>query len=367
MQFSQVVGQESIKKSLRDSALQQRIPHAQLFLGPEGSGNLALALAYIQFIACEKRTDFDSCGECGQCRKMNALIHPDVHFSFPFPASSGDVAKDLYPDWRKFLAETPYGTYESWLQKLEAGNKQGNIPKKECREIIKSLSLKPFENGFKVLLMWLPEFLGEEGNVLLKLIEEPPYKTLFILVAHQSDRIINTILSRTQLVRVPPVDEANLTKFLLGKEVGEKESQRIAMMSGGDVNRALELLNNEENEYLEPLRNWMRLCFQKNLGAAIKWGDEYAANGREKIKSFLTYKLEIVRASMLLPYLGERTGLSPEEHQFVVGFGQQLNNPAKIELLYSWTNEALYEVERNAQNKIVFADLTFKLIRLLMK
>lgn len=366
MQFKDIIGQDEAKQRLLQGVKNGRIPHAQLFAGPEGSGNLALALAFMQYLSCTDTTDTDSCGVCATCRKMSAMVHPDVHYTFPFPSSAGDSCSELYEPFRKYVKENPYLNYESWMKHLEAENKQGNIPVEECLAIIKNLSLKPFEGGYKMLLIWFPEFLGNSGNMLLKTIEEPPQKTIILLVTHQPDQVLGTILSRTQLVRVPPIEEAPLTRALVERhQLGEDEAQRIAFMSQGDYLRALELMSNEENEYLEPLRTWLGLCYKKNLPEAVKWGDAYSAKGREQIKGFLTYTLEIIRSILVYGHLKERAGLSGPEQAFVSNFSSILNTSTKIEQLYNWVNGAIYEVERNGQAKIIFADLSFKIAKLL--
>lgn len=366
MQFKDVIGQERVKERLLQGVKNGRIPHAQLFAGPEGSGNLALALAFLQYLSCESPTEKDSCGICPGCRKMSGMVHPDVHYTFPFPSSAGDSCSEVYVPFRKYITENPYLNYEMWMKHLEAENKQGNIPVEECSAIIKNLSLKPFEGGYKMLLIWFPEFLGNSGNMLLKTIEEPPQKTIILLVTHQPDQVLGTILSRTQLVRIPPIDEAPMVQALMEKHnTPEEEARRISFMSQGDYLRAQELLFNEENEYLEPMRNWLGMCYKRNLPEAIKWGDAYSAKGREQIKGFLTYTLEILRSILVSGHMKERAGLSGPEQAFVNNFSSILNTNAKIESLYNWINNAIYEVERNGQAKIIFADLSFKIAKLL--
>ena len=191
MKFEDVIGQESVKTRLRHGVAVGRIPHAQLILGPEGAGGLPLALAYIQFVMCAQRTELDSCGECSTCRKLSSYTHPDVHYTFPFPKKAGEMesCSDVYPQWREALKDDVYMSYVDWMQQLNAENKQGNIPTKELRNIIKNLSLKAFEGNLKVCLVWLPEYLGQEGNILLKILEEPPVGTLFLLVGSDVDDI----------------------------------------------------------------------------------------------------------------------------------------------------------------------------------
>jgi DNA polymerase-3 subunit delta' len=230
MRFAEVIGQTIIKERMIHGVQVGRIPHAQLILGAEGSGNLALAMAYVQYILCNHRTETDSCGDCSSCKKVSGLVHPDVHFSFPFPKKTGEmeVCSDVYPQWRMALQEDAYLNYEDWMQQLNAENKQGNIPTKELRNIIKNISLKSFEGKMKVCVIWLPEYLGQEGNIILKSLEEPPENTLFLLVGSDLDAILGTILSRTQLVRVAPIDDASLTQALVERDgISQEDAQRL--------------------------------------------------------------------------------------------------------------------------------------------
>jgi DNA polymerase-3 subunit delta' len=366
MKFSDVIGQKELGARLRKGVRESRVPHAQLFLGEEGSGNLALALAYAAYIQCQDRTEDDSCGVCSSCRKQNGMVHPDMHYSFPFPSNKADIASELYPEWRKEIPTQPYLNYEMWMQALESENKQGNIPIKECHAIIKSLALKPFEAEYKILLMWLPEFLGNEGNVLLKLMEEPPERTVFLLVGQNVDKILTTILSRVQLIRVPPVNEEDIAAALTaGTALSGEDAARVALLSAGNYLKALELARNEENRYLEPFRNWMGYCYQKKMGNAVQWADDYSGNGREQLKGFFMYCLEIMRAVLVHPYTPEKSGLSSEESEFVGKFSKIMDTHVKGEKMYNWFNEAAFEVERNGNAKIILTDLSFKVARLL--
>ena len=369
MRFSEVVGQSDIKRRLLDSAKAGRIPHAQLFLGGEGSGNLALALAYATYLGCANASEDDSCGVCNSCRKYDQLIHPDLHFSFPFPSKKdvSEQSKDLYPQWREAVIQKPYLNYEDWMLALDAERKQGNIPVKECRAIIKSLSLKPFESDYKVLLLWQPEFLDKEGNILLKIIEEPPQKTLFLLVGTQSDKILPTILSRTQLVRVPPVSAEEIkVKLMQQFELAEEDANRISYMSGGNFRKALQLIEQTESRFLEPLRLWLGYCYSRQLMRAESWFREYAEEGRETLKAFFSYGLEVLRSAMLIKEGVKTGGLSTQEMDFATKFGGFIS-AEKVEKIYKLFNQAIYEVERNGNAKMIFMDLTFKMTRLLKK
>jgi DNA polymerase-3 subunit delta' len=216
MQFKQIVGQSLIKQRLINSVKENRVSHAQLFLGPAGSGSLALAVAYAQYLSCEDKQADDSCGECSSCRKYQKLMHPDLHFSYPFFAKhKDDTAITFIEQWREAFIANPYLSLDTWRGYLEAENKQANINIAECHQIIKKLSFKPFESAYKILILWLPEYLDKEGNALLKIIEEPQPNTLFLLVAQNQDQILNTILSRTQLIKIPPLGFNEIKEYLI--------------------------------------------------------------------------------------------------------------------------------------------------------
>lgn len=365
MKFSAVVGQEELKNRLRRGVAEGRIPHAQMFIGAQGSGNLSLALAYAQYISCAARTENDSCGECPSCRKMQTLTHPDLHFSFPFPSNKGDVATELYAEWREAVLADPLLTYEAWMQALGAENKQGNIPIKECHAIIRNLSLKPYEAEYKMLVMWLPEYLGNEGNVLLKLIEEPPQKTLFLLVPVNTDKILTTIISRTQPVRVPPVDDDAVANWLMETAgMAKEDAARIALMAGGSLVRARELSDNAENQFLQPFRKWMGWCYKRQFHETARWAEDFGSSGREELKGFFTYSLEIIRAVVVHGHLGERSGLSEAEQQFVQKFSS-LIDLNRADHMYKLFSEAFYETERNGNARMILTNLSFKIGRII--
>jgi DNA polymerase-3 subunit delta' len=359
MQFADVIGQEALKQRLRDSVRSGRIPHAQLFLGKEGTGGLPLALAYAQYIACENRTDQDSCGTCHNCSKYSKYIHPDLHFSFPF-ISPAEEAREFLEKWRLALQQNPYMGYQDWLSFIQDGQKQGNIPIKECRAIIRNLSLKPFESDYKVLLMWFPEFLSTEGNVLLKIIEEPPYKTLFLLVAENSDKILPTILSRTQLVRIPPIAQDAISQALQQKlDMEETQANQIAMLSEGSYLKALQLSQASEHELMKGFREWFLLCFEGNMLKILNWSNEQSASSREELKAFFTYGLHVLRNCLITTYTEQGVRLPEAEKNFISKLAARLNTRS-IEALYKLLNSSIYHIERNAHTKVLLMDLSMK-------
>src|SRR6201985_1376823 len=263
MGFKSVIGQAQVKQHLIELVRLNRLSHALLFLGPEGSGALPMALAFAQYVVCERaKGDLgDACGICASCVKAGQLVHPDIHFSYPvIPKKAGDkpVSTDYISEWREFIGQYPYGNAYDWLQFIGAENKQGNITAQECNDIIHKLSLKSFESGYKILIMWMPEYLGNEGNKLLKLIEEPPADTLFILVAENEALVLPTILSRCQLVKIPALDTTDIAEALVERaRITPEQARQTASISEGNYREALQLLQHAGEDWQDLLREWL--------------------------------------------------------------------------------------------------------------
>ena len=367
MQFSDITGQREIKEHLIQTVIENRVSHAQLFLGPEGSGSLALALAYAQFISCQDRQPKDSCGECSSCRKYKKLIHPDLHFSYPFFAKhKDDTALKFLPEWREAFLGNPYLNLDEWRNQLDAENKQANINIAECHQIIQKLSLKPFESEYKVLIMWLPEFLDKEGNTLLKIIEEPPQKTLFLLVAQSQDQILNTILSRTQLVKVPRLHDEDIIRFLTERKgVPEAKASQIAYLSDGSMQAALSFMAEDENDNLALFREWLQYGYADAGAKMVDFTERAAKLGRENQKNFLRFGMNLMRESVLiLSGAADLVHLPKAEFDFISKFSGAINL-AKAEAITMELEKAHYHVERNANSKILFLDVSLQLIKIL--
>ncbi|MRX47480.1 DNA polymerase III subunit [Pedobacter puniceum] len=368
MQFKDIVGQETVKAHLIKTVKDGRISHAQLFLGPEGSGSLALAVAYAQYICCEQPSENDSCGECSSCRKYQKLVHPDLHFSYPFFAKhKEDTALTFVEEWRASFLQNPYLGLDEWRNHLSADNKQANINIAECHSIIQKLSLKPFEAEYKVLIMWLPEYLEKEGNALLKIIEEPAQKTLFLLVAQNQEQILNTIISRTQIVKIPKQSNTDVCKFLVEKhQLSEEKAMQLAYLSNGNLQAALTFMTHEENDYHDLLSNWLRACYgNQGLKLVAFVDDDFSKMGRENQKNLLRYGINLIRECML--FLAETPGLihlSAKELEFISNFSKILNL-AKAEAIANELEKAHYHIERNANPKILFLDVSLNLVKIL--
>ncbi len=368
MRFKDIIGHQQIKEHLVQTVKDNRVSHAQLFLGPEGSGGLALAVAYAQYINCEQKQENDSCGECGSCRRYQKLIHPDLHFSYPFFATKerGEVAADYLEEWRHAFLSNPYMGFDYWRHQLDGGNKQANINIKEAHDIIKKLSLKAFEAEYKVLIMWLPEYLDKEGNALLKLIEEPPAKTVFLLVSENQDKILNTIISRTQLLKIPKFSYADIKQYLINeKHVSADKANEISFISDGNIQTALYLITDESNAYFELLISWFRfIVTDSGLNIIRVCEEDFPKLGRESQKNFLLYALNMLRQIMLTQQgLSHLVLLQGSELDFVKKCSE-IFQLEQLEVAIDLMEKTYYKVERNANPKILFLDLSLQLVLL---
>jgi DNA polymerase III subunit delta' len=374
MNFSQIPGQNEIKAKLIRSVREERVSHAQLFAGPEGCGGMALALAYARFVSCENRTGNDSCGTCKSCVKHEKMIHPDLHFVFPVikgKKATDPVSDNYIEEWREFVGKSPYFTINDWLDSIEVGNAQGMIFASEASEIIKKLSLKTFESDFKIMIIWLPEKMHHAtSNKLLKMIEEPPDKTLFLLVSEEPDKIIPTILSRCQLVKIPSFSADDIEKYLIRRfGIPVEKASDISRVSNGNIVRAVELCENEDSSRvnLDYFKSLMRFAWKRDIISLISWSEEIAAAGREYQKNFISFALRLLRENLMLSLdqlqnrivflAGEEATFSGNFHPFI--------NQNNIYPLTDEFNQVYSHIEANGNAKIIFLDLALKVTRLI--
>lgn len=397
VQFEKVTGHKDTKDQLIQLVQHNRLSHALLFLAKEGSGALSLALAFAQYIVCEKvngkiknipdsaslfgnpepanpKTDvnIDSCGICSACTKASQLVHPDIHFTYPViskKAGNAPLSTDYIKEWREFVNRQPYGNTYDWLQFIGADNKQGNITAEECNDINRKISLKSFESDYKVLVIWMPEYLTKNGNKLLKLIEEPPPNTLFLLVAENEELILPTILSRTQLVKIPPLTHLEVESALVIKAgVPVEKAQQLAALSEGNYREALLLLQHSEDDWQATLREWLNIICKKNLPGQVKWVDDMGRKGREKQKQFLKYFTHLLEQAVRLSVV-EIAGygvFSIADHE--KDFALRLNKLCNInqqEAIVNELDKASYYIERNANGKMLFHALSIKLYHII--
>ena len=365
MLFKDIPGQQAVKKRLINSVNEARISHAQLFLGPEGSVSLALALAYAQYISCLEKLPDDSCGKCSACTKYQKLIHPDLHFSYPFiTKASAETSVNYIKEWRNAIAENPFMGIDQWMEYLDAENKQPNINIAECHAIIQKLVLKSFEAEYKIILIWLPEYLGAAGNSLLKLIEEPPAKTLFILIAQNYEQILATILSRTQLIKIPKLADEELKAYLIDNGCPQEKAGRIAYLANGNIAAAQQLLAEDDDDLESLFIQWFRLCYGRK-GVEINDWIEQVANarfGRENQKSLLRFGLQVVR-DCLMVNLDQTSIVKFESKHFELTKLANNINFENAPLIIKGFEQAIYHIERNANPKIMFLDLSIQMMR----
>lgn len=367
MQFKDVVGQSVLKERLIHEVQSQKISHAQLFLGKSGHGGLSLALAFVQYLFCDLPSHNDSCGTCPSCRKVTDLQHPDLHFAFPVVQAINKTSDPFLADWREQIKATPYFDLYGWTQRIDTRERKPIISKHESQEIIRKLSLKSFEGGYKVMLIWMAEEMNTDcSNKLLKILEEPPQKTLFILLAEQQDKLLPTILSRTQLAPVPRIEQTDLESFIKQKYVlGTEKLDSILSRSSGDLLTACQLITeeNEEHSYHAMFVNMMRVCYKKDVISMLDWADEISAFGKEYQKGYLTYALHMFRQSMLRNYTNDQlTQVSSDEASFLTNFSRFISGNNLMDFNTAF-NSAHYHIDRNASPKILFTELCFKVMR----
>ena len=395
MQFSSIIGQEETKQQLTEMVQHNRLSHALLFLGKEGNGALALSLAFAQYIVCEKvngkntaiqpgpslfgdvadieppaRELFsDSCGTCPACTKSQQLVHPDIHFSYPVvtkKAGTPPLSTDYISEWREFVKTYAYGNAYDWLQFIGAENKQGNITAHECNDIIRKLNLKSFESEYKILIMWMPEYLGNEGNKLLKLIEEPPPNTLFVLVAENESLVLQTILSRCQLVKIPVLETKDIEEALVRRHKTEAGvARQVAGVSEGNYREAMQLVQHADEDWQSLLREWLNAILKTGPIAQTKWVEEISRLGREKQKQFLRYFNHVLQQSIRYRILGDAMQLSPSELDFATKLNKKITDISQQQALIEELDRAMYYIERNANAKILFHALTIKVYHII--
>jgi DNA polymerase-3 subunit delta' len=401
MQFSDIINQQEVKIHLTELVQHNRLSHALLFLGKEGSGALPLALAFAQYIVCETVngkskhtigpslfgkepvtrnlkpiTYNDSCGTCASCIKAQQLIHPDIHFSYPTVTKKpGEkpIATDFITEWREFIKLAPYGNSFDWIEMIkEKENSQGKITAEECNEIIRKLNLKSFESEYKILIMWMPEYLGAEGNKLLKLIEEPPPNTLFILVSENESLVLPTIVSRCQLIKIPELEIKEIEEALISRNKTEPAiARQVAGISDGNYREALQLVQHAEEDWQSLLREWLNAILKTGPIAQTKWVEEIGRLGREKQKQFLRYFNHLLEQAVRLRVLN--TGTDPLQAGIYISekekdFAERLNKIAGIEqqqAIIEELDKASYYIERNAHGKMLFHALTIKLYHII--
>lgn len=370
MKFEDIPGIYDIKKMLTEAVKTNHSAHAQLFVGGEGAVNLPLALAYATYLHCENRGETDACGICPACSKNTKYIHPDTHYVFPVSNVKGEKDEerfkaDITKSWRSFLMEQPYGNLDDWCTHYGGEDKLAIISKDASREIIKTLSLKPFESKNKVMIIWQPESMHPSAaNGILKILEEPSPNTFFILVTNAADKLMPTIISRTQLVNVPLLSDDELEQFLREKKgVEEAAARKIVQLADGNINLALKLIGQEPDNNTGFFTEWMRACFANKLGALVTMAEEYHALDKVSQRNMLSYSINMMRETLLYSAGAESINRTRgEELEFVQRFSKVLD-VEKIEKSFKLLNDAGYHLERNGSAKMIFLDLSLQIAK----
>ena len=367
MLFKDVLGHSELKQKFISDVRDNQVSHAHLFLGNIGYGGLPLTLAFVQYLMCEDKKEDDSCGVCGACKKVQKLEHPDVHFSFPTVQTISKTSDPLFSLWKTLVLENPYLSLNEWINESDDKGRKPIISVHQSEEIIKKLTLKSFDGGYKVSVIWLAEEMNAAcANKLLKIIEEPPKNTVFILIVESEEHMLPTILSRTQITKIKQLKSEELSQFLKSKKnVSQDLIRSIASRTEGDLSLAMELLNagDDVNSNYTRFVELMRVCYKKEVLPMMHWAEKMATLGREEQKHFLKYALYMVRQSLMKNYTDEHLmSASNDEAEFLAKFAQFItgNNVLEFNQLF---NDAHYNIERNAHSKLLFTNITFEVMR----
>lgn len=368
MKFADIPGLKDIKSTLIRAVKNNHVAHAQLFLGPKGSGNLAMALAYGAYLNCDNPQEEDICGECPSCSKFGKLVYPDLHFLFPVAGKieENDRPK-LMANWRAYLNELPYGSIQEWSAFNNIENKQPNISVDEVRKIIGTLAMKSFEGKYKIAILWLPEYMkAEPANALLKVLEEPTEKTIFLLVSNDIEKLMTTIISRTQLVKIPPFTDEEISTYLIDNcGISNEKALEIAPIADGDLQEAFRLMNDVQDINLPFFQQWFRNCFTKKFDDLTAQAEDFEKLGRESQKNLIQFGLAVVRESLMYNFGSQDAVRLPgAQKDFVKNFSKVVNEN-NIENITKHLTDAYYYVERNANAKLLFMDTSIKLASVL--
>ncbi len=369
MQFSSIPGIVDLKKNLVQAYQRNHIAHAQLFSGEEGGAALPMALAFATYLLCENKTDEDSCGECDNCRKMQKYIHPDVHFFYPSPRTEKEAEQNIQARiWREFLIDSPFGVLEEWIERLSSENKQNQISKNDARQIIKTVSMKSFEGGFKILFIWYPELMHPSAaNAILKVLEEPPENTLYFLVTFNYEGLMSTILSRTQLVVVPSFKDETVRDYLIAeKGLSSAQAEKVSKIAKGNIREAERHIDSEENIAFQDFQKWMRACYQSDFTSLTQLSEQFSQRSKSDQRAYLSFGIDLIRNSVLAKGASDLSNSKGEENKFVTDFSR-VNGIGSLEKIYSELNSSLVNLSRNANAKITHLALSLRLIGILRK
>jgi DNA polymerase-3 subunit delta' len=371
MQFSAIPGLNDLKKQLIHAQDQGKIAHAQLFSGLPGTAALPMALAYTTYLFCENRSELDSCGVCPNCQKIAKNIHPDVYFHFPkLSAEKAKFEKELSAalvTFRAFLQEHPYGILGDWASFSGSENKNLIISREDSRQMVKNVSMRSVEGGYKVLIIWCPETMNiNSANAILKILEEPPSKTLYLLVTYSYETLLSTITSRAQLIAIPVNTEHEIKEYLLKQNIAEQQAEQASRYSDGRIREALHYLEDTDNQEIENFRGWMLDCWKNDHQAAVARSEAFGKSGKNNQKNELGFALSLIRNALLIRGKVKIKTTGPEEEGFITKFAKQLNEH-QLEYAYTLLNTAIERIGRNGNPKIIHLNLSLRLMNLMTK
>ncbi|MEM8939480.1 MAG: DNA polymerase III subunit delta [Bacteroidota bacterium] len=370
MQFSEIPGLEELKSHLVSAYGKGKIAHAQLYVGRPGTAVLPIALAYASYLMCSDRGDYDSCGSCSNCYRIKKLIHPDVHLYFPKVSSTESgkydkVMAEALPKFRSFAYAYPYGDLEDWATLYGYENKNILIGREDSRQMLKNVSMRSVEGGYKILFIWYPELMNPSAaNAILKILEEPPEKTIYLLVTYDYDGLLATIKSRTQLVTIPPNTNDNISEYLIDTGIDKEKAHKLSELSEGKLGVALKLTNDEDTKEYQTFQSWMLACWNKDLTSLVRRSEDFSKSGKTKQRSSLNYAVSIIRNAVL-----QSGGLKPavkseDESVFIKKYSDRLGT-SKLERIYLLINEAIHHLDRNSNPRITKLNLSLNIIRVL--
>ncbi|MCR9017310.1 ATP-binding protein [Aquiflexum gelatinilyticum] len=376
MLFSSIPGLEEVKEKIVQAVKNNHLAHALLFHGPEGSANLKMAIALATYSLCQQPGDNDSCGTCPSCQKMSRLVHPDMNFVFPLVGESKEdedeenkgKKTDFPSSFRGFAIETPFGNVSDWIYKNNFEKKQLNISKAAAKQIIKTISLKSFEGGYKIMLIWSSEYLNaQSANSLLKILEEPPAKTLFILVTSHPEQLLTTILSRTQKIMIRAFTDEEVMQHLIQEhKISRETAMQIAPLADGNMREAYRMVDQVGDEFTRLVRDWFRSCYSVNVNEMLEFVEIFSSKDKEAQKSLLLSGINVMREVMLdKSQLGELMRSIESDREFIHNLGVHVLDEEKLMAIYQALNETHYHIERNANVRILFADLSFRIARIM--
>lgn len=380
MKFSSIPGLAYEKKLLIDAVKNNHTAHAQLFAGPAGALNLPMALAYMTYLHCENRGDDDACGTCAACSKNSKYIHPDTHFVFPLSNVKGDKDEerfkaDITKSWRSFLQEQPFGTLDDWTNYYGGEDKLALISREESREIIKTLSLKSFESPHKIMIIWQPELMhSSAANGILKILEEPPPHTYFLLVSNAAEKLLATIISRTQRVNIPLLNDSDVEAYLQQHHGTDADhAGKVAQLADGNLGLAIKLLDNEENDNTQQFLKWMRACynFRRNTSREknpaqdlLAMADEFHGLDKLAQRNLFVYSINAMREILLMLHGADTINrVRGDELESIQRLSKVINSVDKVEKSFQLLNDASYHLERNGSAKMIFLDLSLQLAK----